>query len=229
MKSGSIVALGTILISLLLRVWNPVEVAPVSAGYLDNSLDSHSYFQAAPEAITFFADGSATKEDMAACKVGIEEALNRLPLKIASELKVTVLNFDRSDPRGLADSSRIILRCDKPQPERLRVFIHEMGHVAYFNTEQTIRDEFGSLFENSFHDSDFVSGYAKENEFEDFAESFLAFVEFGASFRNVAADNEMLAAKYEFIEKYFLTDRVYQGITAALEGENRVFDLTKAL
>lgn len=202
-----------------------IGAVPVKGDILSDGLNTHGYLQAAPVGTFIFADGNVTRQDMAICRDGIEETLQRMPVEVQS----IVLNFDQSDPRGMADSKRVVLRCDVAKEERLRVLIHEIGHVAYLNADLNVRGEYKSLWENSLEDADFVSGYAQENEMEDFAESFLAFVDFGQSFREAAAENSVLARKYAFIEEYFLRDRVYQGKSADLRGTRRIFDLTKAV
>jgi hypothetical protein len=50
--------------------------------------------------------------------------------------------------------------------------------------------------------SDFLSGYALSNKYEDFAESFTFFVFHNEEFKRRAVKNIMLARKYNFFKKY---------------------------
>ena len=191
--------------------------------HIQNQFESHKFFRSAPVSRLPFSTlvrGEVPKVSMRKCREGIIETLERLPNEVSSKLKVLILNFVGGD-RGLADSEKVILRCDVELEERLRVFLHEMGHVAYLSSSSLIRSEYKKLWEKS-GEGDFVSGYAQEDEFEDFAESFLAFVEFGGSFRG--SGSLVVAEKYDFIEKNFFPDRVYNGerVDFAL-----AFDMTK--
>ncbi len=189
-----------------------------------NQVEKHNFFRAAPSAtrlpFSTQVKGSIDKNSMWRCRDGIEETLARLPTELSSRLKVLILNFEGGE-RGLADADTVILRCDVSKTERLRVFLHEMGHVAYLSSGVELQADYKKLWEKS-GEADFVSGYAKENEFEDFAESFLAFVEFGESFRSTRST--VLSEKYFFIEKNFFPDRVYNGDRADF---TLAFDMTK--
>ena len=191
---------------------------------LESKIQIHQFFSSAPEIfrLPFSTEvrGEVDKASMWKCRAGIEETLNRLPSEISSKLEVLILNFEGGE-RGLADSKTVILSCDTEKEERLRVFLHEMGHVAYLSSREELQNEYEKLWEKS-DDGDFVSGYAKENEFEDFAESFLAFVEFGKSFRS--SKSAVLTEKYNFIEENFFPDRVYNGGRGDF---GLTFDMTK--
>lgn len=198
----------------------------VRANTLKSQVKNHEFFKVAPETnivrLPFSTEvkGEVPKVSMLKCRDGIEETLKRLPDEVSSKLDILILNFEGGD-RGLADSNTVILRCDVNKDERLRVFLHEMGHVAFLSSSAEIQDEYKKLWEES-KDGDFVSGYAKENEFEDFSESFIAFVEFGSSFRD--SESTILKAKYDFIEKNYFPNRVYNG---GREDFGVTFDMTK--
>ncbi len=202
------------------------DVEARKAKTLGNGVNNHEFFQSAPEIrlselpFSTQVKGEVDRELMFQCRAGINETLDRLPDSVSSELEVLILNFEGGD-RGLADENTVILRCDIQKEEQLRVFLHEMGHVTYLSSSEVIQNEYKKLF-NASLDGDFVSGYAKENVFEDFAESFLAFVEFGESFST--ARSAVLLKKYEFIRKNFFPDRVYNG---ERQDFGKTFDLTK--
>lgn len=198
----------------------------VRAKKLNSQVENHEFYMVAPEMkavrLPFSTEvkGEVAKVSMLKCRDGVEETLNRLPDEVSSKLEVLILNFEGGE-RGLADSDTIILKCDVNKDERLRVFLHEMGHVAFLSSSAELQEEYKKIWEKS-KDGDFVSGYAKENEFEDFSESFLAFVEFGESFR--ASDSSVMQEKYDFIEKNYFPNRVYNGDREDL---GLTFDMTK--
>ena len=50
---------------------------------------------------------------------------------------------------------------------------------------------------------DFASKYSKTDVFEDFAESFLLYIENNKSFKEMAVNSEIMEKKYNFFKKYF--------------------------
>lgn len=223
MMKWKLAIVAMVMISLMLRFGIPsAEAEKIKS--ISNQIEKHQYFRAAPVAkrlpFSTQVKGEVDKNSMWKCREGITETLARLPTELSSRLRILILNFE-GGARGLADADTVILRCDVSKIERLRVFLHEMGHVVYLSSSSEIQADYKKLWEKS-GEADFVSGYAKENEFEDFAESFLAFVEFGESFRSVKS--AVLAEKYAFIEKNFFPDRVYNGDRADFA---LAFDMTK--
>jgi hypothetical protein len=59
------------------------------------------------------------------------------------------------------------------------------------------------------NDGEFVSGYAKTNNPEDFAESFTTYVHAGNIFRERAKSNTYLQQKYDFLKNYIFEGREY--------------------
>lgn len=103
--------------------------------------------------------------------------------------------------------------------EVLSVFIHELGH--YFDItylEKKVLFDVSDMFYNLSWDwvnvikswlqgSDFVSGYAMTNKYEDFAESFTYYILFNDDFREKATKSEILYKKYNFFSsKIFRND-----------------------
>jgi len=58
----------------------------------------------------------------------------------------------------------------------------------------------GYLRQNGSSDDDFITNYATKNPWEDFAESFAAYVAYGRDFREKAAQNPALKMKYDWLE-----------------------------
>ncbi len=133
--------------------------------------------------------------------------------------------------RGLAGGSTMIIRCsDMSDKELTSVIVHEMGHIVdtglhtgdssekksefvdgnipiYNNdislwfyrlsweNEKTLRDNAKS--------TDFVTGYAMTDPFEDFAETYNFYVLHGEQFKEMSKYNRILRQKYLFM-KYFI-------------------------
>lgn len=218
------VALAFLVITMIGLNFSVPKVEAEKVMGIGNPIEHRMFFRSAstPVELPFstLIRGEVSKAAMWKCREGITETLARLPDEISSKLSILILNFEGGE-RGLADSETVILRCDVAKEESLRVFLHEMGHVAYLSSSAELQDEYKKLWEKSV-EGDFVSVYAKENEFEDFAESFLAFIEFGGSFRS--SGSLVVAEKYNFIEKNFFPDRVYNGERSDF---GVTFDMTK--
>lgn len=138
----------------------------------------------------------------------------------------------------------IYLRCDLPAEEIISVFIHEMGHLVdlsllepreqiqlsgFWNGTDPIYETDPSLLfyrlswldsttvRSESHTDDFVTGYAQENPFEDFAESSIFYVLHGEKFRYLMTKSPILQAKYDFLKYY-----VFSGSEFNLEDKQSV-------
>lgn len=160
-----------------------------------------------------------------------------------------------SSNRWLASASKIYFDFEKidTNEEFKRVMIHEMGHifdlwflvskekkiVSNFKdwTKKIYADnpsvEFYSLcFKNESEqnwkcsDVDFPSKYWQTNPFEDFAESFLLFIENNDSFKKMANESNVMMKKYNFLKKYFWDVKTWT--YKWQENFQRVRDLTLA-
>lgn len=151
----------------------------------------------------------------------------------------------------------MIIRCvDVDEEELTAVAVHEMGHIVdtgHLNgsasDEKTSFDDRGkavydsdpsvlhygvSWTDNSSFTSDttgFVSGYAMTNPYEDFAETYAAYVLHGDLFRFYTHFDTDLKKKYEFMR-----DTVFEGVEFDFgsedlpkisEVEERVYDITR--
>lgn len=206
-----------------------------TAKKLESSLYRHEFHMSAPDKRSaadkeyqYKSYGNSNHEELLICVEGIDETFKRLPKKHVSNLETLVLSFENTGPRGRANTDTIIIRCDMSKDEKLKILIHEIGHLAYLNGSQKIKNEYERIWEISIDGDDFISAYAMADVYEDFAESYLAFVEFGSSFRKLADESEVLNAKYTFINENFFPGRTYNGSgDGMVEGREKVFDLTK--
>jgi len=190
-------------------------------------------------------EGSAeSNEDVSYCLSTIQDALEFLPTEHTAALDKIVLVFDEDATRGQAGGSMMKIRCSgMSEEEMVAVVIHEMGHVVDTGLLQGIKTDYAgyqdgnkpvyiddpsadfykiswiSNYETQKNVTgfSFVSGYAKTDPFEDFAETYLYYILHGKSFRELAETNDELAEKYEFLEneifngvEYFGTDE-YKG------------------
>lgn len=164
----------------------------------------------------------------------LRTSLLSLPDEHRDSLKKLELRNEMNPSRGLANSNKMVLnaRSTQSNDELRAVFVHEMGHLVDLGqmigedgpntpfrdgSKRILADDPSVTFyklswrsadmrrEDSF-DSDFVSGYARTNCFEDFAESYLMYRMHGEKFRALAIDSAVLEQKYEF-----LRDVVFEG------------------
>lgn len=124
--------------------------------------------------------------------------------------------------------------------EFLAVFIHELGHyfdVQYFQ-KKVLFDLSNNFYKLSFEDTkvlrsdavstDFVSGYAMSNKYEDFAESFIYYVLYNEEFLRKAQFSDVLRQKYDFFHKYLFTNNQFVGIDFSSQKEEKYYwDITK--
>jgi hypothetical protein len=171
------------------------------------------------------------------CKSMVYKTLKSLPEEPVKHLKHLTLYFSDTGRRGLGGGNTIILRCKNVTDEELvGVLIHEMAHImdtgVMQGTPQSGKSEFmdglqpiynndASLefYKLSFEDSetlkkganrlDFVSGYAMTDAFEDFAESYTYYILHGTEFRQLAQQNKILKAKYEFLKTRVFNNKEY--------------------
>lgn len=154
--------------------------------------------------------------------------LNALPSGCRDHLQNFSVLYQGATRRGLGGKTTIILDGSVPDAEFVALLTHECGHVISGNllgsadTAATLFRDGGDVFyENSpvvafwriswttattklsvAHDSDFVSGYAKSDAFEDFAETITAYALQRDMLRDRAEDNAALAAKLQWMETY---------------------------
>ncbi|QQS59689.1 hypothetical protein IPN35_02300 [Candidatus Peregrinibacteria bacterium] len=141
---------------------------------------------------------------------------------------------DMSRPRALSGATSLYIRSDLfSLPERKQVLIHELGHIVDLSGLKGVSGSEASLFRDGTHPvllsdpsirfyeiswknekkqkegggaEDFVTGYAATDPFEDFAESFLFYLEQGNAFREYAKKNAAIQKKYDFLKRTVFDD-----------------------
>lgn len=172
------------------------------------------------------------------CETVVTKTLSALPASHRETVQLITLTLDDKARRGLGGGSHIIIRCTgMSDAELAAVVIHEVGHTVdatlFAGTsivttafsdgpnvlsidDQSIAFYTLNWTSNTNHtddseSSDFVSVYAASDPFEDFAESYAAYVLHGSNFLTAAAKNKTLQAKYDFLK-----NTVFNGTTYTL-------------
>jgi len=171
------------------------------------------------------------------CASLIYKTLENLPKNQVARLKNLTLSFDANARRGLGGGGTIILRCTNVSDQELiAVLVHEMGHILdtgvlqgsylagasefkdgdspIYNDDKSLEfyrisfDNENNTLKNT-KDTDFVSGYAKSNPFEDFAETYNYYILHGNEFRELLKTNEALTKKYNFLKQKIFNDQEF--------------------
>ncbi|HID92381.1 TPA: hypothetical protein EYP45_04670 [Candidatus Peregrinibacteria bacterium] len=159
------------------------------------------------------------------------EATKNIPCELLQSLERVEIfeNEAKNMPRAMANARILKVRKDAiSDPEIVSVIIHELGHVidlggltgTDFQNISDFHDGALEFYEDDLSllfykiswtprsvkaDSqtlDFVSGYAKYDMFEDFAESFVLYINHGKYFKALALENKKLRNKYVFFKYY---------------------------
>ena len=227
-------------------------VAPSEANYaqkLDNlDINLHPGTEYKPES-------KSSPRSLRHCKSLIYRTLKSLPQEPVNKLQNLTLYFSDDGRRGLGGGSTIILRCQNVTDEVLvSVLVHEMGHImdtgvmngTWHGGRSKFRDGSKPVYKNDisvdFYEIswvneskmksnssklDFVSGYAKSDPFEDFAESYTYYILHGNEFRSLAKHNERLRAKYDYLKTRIFDEIEYEtGTERGLNILRRRFDVT---
>lgn len=141
---------------------------------------------------------------------------------------------------------------EEKKAEMIGVITHECGHIISLNALRGMKADGESPFpdgsvptyngpaaafyaiswENSttmrqgMHDADFVSGYAKDNPFEDIAEAITYFILQENSFRMRAAENAVLQEKLQWVET-FIADADFTPAVSSTWNGKIPWDTTK--
>lgn len=132
---------------------------------------------------------------------------------------------DRIEPRGQMTMEMVSLVTPlASESESLKVLAHELGHVVdirYLVEGRIFSDPSDAFYDISWVDittkkpkmalSDFVSGYAMTNKYEDFGESFDYYLFHNADFAKRAKTSKPLKAKYEFFQKKIFPNQEFVG------------------
>lgn len=182
--------------------------------------------------------------------------LMQIPESHFQSLRKIVADTTPGARRGLASFKSMYLGVQEihSSQEFRRVFIHELGHVldlgglvaSQKKLDSGFRDGANVIYETDpsldFYrlcwtkehmqngkcsDLDFVSKYGQADAFEDFAESYLLFIENNASFVEMAKESDVIAKKYQFFAQIVFNGKIPQTGTAKLPQMARVWDLTE--
>lgn len=174
---------------------------------------------------------SGESQSLNDCKAAVYQGMSLLPPNHLAQLTSLVFTFDPDARRGLGGGETIKIRCIDVAPSEITaVFIHEMGHIVDTGLFQgtsgksSFHDGPISIYRDDpsyafytltwftedrmklrMSETDFVSGYASSDVFEDFAETYAYYVLHGPEFRYLAGLNDVLDKKYEFMRKNVFT------------------------
>ncbi len=171
---------------------------------------------------------STDRIDLEGIKGALKASILMLPKNHTGTLKELEIRNVTHVSRGLANSKKIILHTDsvETEAELKSVFVHEMGHIVdlgYLKGQNgnvsTFKDGRRVIYTDdpslifytiSWQDektrkkgtlrNDFVSGYAMQSPFEDFAESYIFYRLHGEKFRKIAKESDALDQKYNFMK-----------------------------
>jgi hypothetical protein len=153
------------------------------------------------------------------------QTLRALRSPCINTLKTFHVRYDNPKHRGLSGRTSIVLDGSVPLPEFRALLLHEFAHITDVGCNVGNTDTGASIFKDgseilynddpsvsfysiswvtesqkkeSANDEDFVSGYAKSDAFEDFAESYVYFMLQEDAFAKRAQENAALAAKLKW-------------------------------
>ncbi len=179
--------------------------------------------------------------------------LNALPSACRDNLKTFIVLYQGATRRGLGGKTTIILDGSVPDSEFVALLTHECGHVIHSNMlgtynagESSYKDGPNTIYLDSptvafwnlswttdaskkagIKDIDFVSGYAKSDAFEEFAETFALYVLQRGEFRDRAKTNATIAAKLAWMEQNIPLPENLLGTGTAVWDGNVPWDATK--
>jgi hypothetical protein len=205
----------------------------------------------------FKTDGTFTEEQLAWCENVVARTFAALPEDQVAEVQNLTLSFNSDIRRGQAGGHTMILRCvNVDEAELTAVIVHEMGHIvdtSYLESStsdiETSFDDRGQpvydgdpsvqLYSVSWEDnrsftsssSGFISGYAMSNPYEDFAETYAAYVLHGPLFRLYSSYNKDLKEKYDFMKDVVFEGREFdfadEDLPVLSVVDQRVYDITR--
>ena len=189
-----------------------------------------------------FTNISLTENTFNECKSSIKSAFELVPAEHLENLDTIYLHQNPDWRRGMANATEIYLKCLENENELKSVFVHELGHIVDVgqitgsSSTQTnysienfpvLSDDISLLFYkvswiesysrklNSYL-TDFVSEYATENHFEDFAESYAYYILHGPDFRLRSQGSFQLAQKYLYLKIFIFNNVEYKKNTKSI-------------
>jgi hypothetical protein len=168
-----------------------------------------------------------------------------------SSIRTIVITGESLERRGYAGEDIIVIKDNISDQEFRNVFIHEMAHtidLGFLNTPSENKSPFkdngkfishldkstsfyGICWKNEEQSKcqrdDFISGYAMTNIFEDFAESFLFYVNYHDTFISMAEKNPLLRAKYQFLHHTIFNKNTFPQNKVFALNTKQPWDMTK--
>ena len=185
----------------------------------------------------------------------LSRLLGLLPSEHYQSLKQIVFQPE-AERRGLVEGHDVIFNLELTDDlnEAMAVFVHELGHIVDVWTltsanKTELQRQFSaknllvyqddpslefyrlgwvSLFQpKNKNSAGFVSGYSLSNIFEDFAETYLAYVLHGSKTQELAEKSLILNKKYEFMRQQVFGGKEYHfSETTSHERRSEQFDVT---
>lgn len=157
-----------------------------------------------------------TQYNLDARKKIIEEVLNSNELWFEYNSLSVVIDTNQKEPRGKIQWRSITLSSSILRDgEFLKLLVHELWHYVDIYTLAGYSDPSNIFYRISWQNkttkksgetlSNFVSGYASTNKYEDFAESFVFYIFHNRDFADRAMKNDSLRRKYLFFSQYVFT------------------------
>lgn len=203
---------------------------------------------------SYKSESRSTLGSLNHCKSLVFQTLTSLPEEHREYLQHLTLYFAEGR-RGLGGGSTIILRCsDVDDMELSSVLVHEMGHIVdtglktgnswsgksefmdgsipIYNDDPSLR-----FYRLSWNDdktikpdaekTDFVTGYAMSDPYEDFAESYNYYLLHGTQFKEMAKYDVDLRRKYLYLKYFIFSGREFDNDQSELENSTmRRYDST---
>lgn len=179
---------------------------------------------------TYTKDDRSTQGSLNHCKALVYQTLMSLPEEHREYLQHLTLYFAEGR-RGLGGGSTVILRCSNVDDAELSsVLVHEMGHIVdtgletgnkwsgksefvdgkvpIYNDDTSLRFyriswENSEKLRSDASQTNFVTGYAMTDPFEDFAETYNFYILHGKQFKEMGKYDKNLRRKYIYM-KYFV-------------------------
>lgn len=183
------------------------------------------------------------------------QLISKLPQGHRDQVKELTLFCTKDGRRGLAGSGSLIVRaCNVTDAEFVAVLTHEIGHLVDegflkgtgdatfsgfydFDTPVLVNDQSSSFYSISWNsekeqrddsfDHDFISLYGASDPFEDFAETFAAYVTQCPRFQAMRETSTRLAQKYEFMKSQVFGGQEFcEKASTSVDPWERDYDVT---
>lgn len=183
-----------------------------------------------------------------------DAVLRALPADCRTHLRNFYVKYADVKQRGLGGKTTIIIDGTAPDAEFAALLVHECGHVTHANLhgnpqsgESPFRDGKAAIYndapitsffaiswmtegvlkQDANKKTDFVSGYAQSDAFEDFAETFAMYILHRQALRERAATSPAIAAKLAWMEAHLPIAENILGESAYTWNKQVPWDVTK--